>query len=114
MQNYVADLLLGTEGPRGKDFNMRWVAAMVGDIHRVLSRGGIFAYPFDKRNPAIPGKLRLQYEANPMAFLMEQAGGLADTGEGRIMEVMPSEIHQRVSVILGSKQEVETCLQYYQ
>ncbi|WP_416307164.1 class 1 fructose-bisphosphatase [Neptunicella sp. SCSIO 80796] len=113
MQNYVADLLAGTEGPRGKDYNMRWVAAMVGDIHRVLSRGGIFAYPFDKRNPAIPGKLRLQYEANPMAFLMEQAGGLADTGEGRIMEVMPTEIHQRVPVILGSKDEVETCLEYY-
>ncbi|MDN4501906.1 class 1 fructose-bisphosphatase [Alteromonadaceae bacterium BrNp21-10] len=113
MQNYVADLIAGEEGPRNKDFNMRWVAAMVGDIHRVLSRGGIFAYPFDKRNPAIPGKLRLQYEANPMAFLMEQAGGLADTGEGRIMEVMPTEIHQRVPVILGSKEEVETCLEYY-
>jgi fructose-1,6-bisphosphatase I len=114
MQNYIADLLAGEEGPRGKDYNMRWVAAMVGDIHRVLSRGGIFMYPFDKRNPKMPGKLRLLYEANPMAFLMEQAGGLGDTGSGRIMEVMPTEIHQRVPVLLGSKEEVEACLAYYQ
>jgi fructose-1,6-bisphosphatase I len=113
IQNYVSDLLAGTEGPRKKDFNMRWVAAMVGDIHRVLCRGGIFAYPFDKRNPKYPGKLRLLYEANPMAFLIEQAGGLADTGEGRIMEVMPEEIHQRVPTILGSKNEVEMCKSYY-
>ena len=113
MQNYITDLLAGEEGPRGKDYNMRWVAAMVGDIHRVLCRGGIFMYPFDKRNPAKPGKLRLLYEANPMAFLMEQAGGLASTGECRIMEVMPTEIHQRVPVIIGSKDEVEACLSYY-
>jgi fructose-1,6-bisphosphatase I len=113
IQDYVADLILGTDGPRGKDYNMRWVAAMVGDIHRVLCRGGIFAYPFDKRNPNKPGKLRLLYEANPMAFLMEQAGGLASTGEGRIMEVMPTEIHQRVPVIIGSANEVEACLDYY-
>lgn len=109
---YVADLLAGTDGPRGKDFNMRWVAAMVGDIHRLLTRGGIFLYPYDKRDPNKPGKLRLLYEANPMAFLMEQAGGLADTGAGRIMEVMPTEIHQRVPVIIGSKEEVEACLSY--
>ena len=114
MQRYVADLLLGDEGPRGKNFNMRWVGAMVGDIHRVLSRGGIFAYPFDKRNPKIPGKLRLLYEANPMSFLIEQAGGAASTGEGRILEVMPREIHQRIPVIMGSKEEVEACLTYYQ
>ncbi|MCP4238714.1 MAG: fructose-1,6-bisphosphatase, partial [Aestuariibacter sp.] len=113
MQNYITDLLAGEDGPRGKDYNMRWVAAMVGDIHRVLCRGGIFMYPFDKRNPAKPGKLRLLYEANPMAFLMEQAGGLASTGECRIMEVMPTEIHQRVPVIIGSKDEVEACLSYY-
>ena len=114
VKDYINDLLAGTEGPREKDFNMRWVAAMVGDIHRVLCRGGIFMYPFDKRNPSKPGKLRLLYEANPMAFLMEQAGGLANTGQGRIMEVMPTEIHQRVPVLLGSKDEVETCLSYYQ
>jgi fructose-1,6-bisphosphatase I len=112
MQDYVADLLKGKDGPREKDYNMRWVAAMVGDIHRVLCRGGIFLYPFDKRDPSKPGKLRLLYEANPMAFLVEQAGGLAVTGEGRIMEVMPTEIHQRVATIIGSKNEVEACLEY--
>lgn len=113
IQQYISELIAGTEGPRGKDYNMRWVAAMVGDIHRVLSRGGIFMYPFDKRNPEMPGKLRLLYEANPMAFLMEQAGGLASTGQGRIMEVMPEEIHQRVPVIIGSKEEVEHCVSGY-
>lgn len=113
IQDYIAELLAGTEGPRGKDYNMRWVAAMVGDIHRVLTRGGIFMYPFDKRNPQMPGKLRLLYEANPMAFLMEQAGGVASTGQGRIMEVMPEEIHQRVPVIIGSKEEVEHCVACY-
>lgn len=114
MQNYINDLLAGDEGPRGKNFNMRWVGAMVGDIHRILSRGGLFAYPFDKRNPKIPGKLRLLYEANPMSFLIEQAGGAATTGDRRILEVMPEEIHQRVPVIMGSKEEVETCITYYQ
>jgi fructose-1,6-bisphosphatase I len=113
MQAYISDLLAGTEGPREKDYNMRWVAAMVGDIHRVLSRGGIFMYPYDKRDPSKAGKLRLLYEANPMAFLVEQAGGLANTGTGRIMEVMPTEIHQRVPVLIGSKEEVEACLSYY-
>lgn len=113
MQAYVEDLLKGDEGPRGKNYNMRWVGAMVGDIHRILCRGGIFSYPFDKRNPKIPGKLRLLYEANPMSFLIEQAGGASSTGEGRILEVMPHEIHQRVSVIMGSKEEVETCVEYH-
>ena len=112
IQAYISDLLAGTEGPREKDYNMRWVAAMVGDIHRVLSRGGIFMYPYDKRDPSKADKLRLLYEANPMAFLVEQAGGLADTGAGRIMEVMPTEIHQRVPVLIGSKEEVEACLSY--
>lgn len=113
IQNYVADLIAGSDGPHKKDYNMRWVAAMVGDVHRVLCRGGIFMYPADKRNPKMPGKLRLLYEANPMAFLIEQAGGLASTGHGRIMEVMPEEIHQRVPTLLGSKKEVESCLSYY-
>ncbi len=114
MQEYVGDLLAGTDGPRGKDFNMRWVAAMVGDIHRVLCRGGVFLYPKDARDPDKDGKLRLLYEANPMAFLIEQAGGLASTGKKRIMEVMPTDIHQRIPVLIGSKNEIETCLEYYQ
>ncbi len=113
MQNYVGDLLAGDTGPRGKNFNMRWIAAMVGDIHRVLCRGGIFTYPSDNRNAKQPYKLRLMYEANPMAFLLEQAGALAMTSEGRIMDIDPTDIHQRVEVIMGSKNEVETCLSYY-
>ncbi|AZQ83130.1 class 1 fructose-bisphosphatase [Colwellia sp. Arc7-635] len=113
MQNYINDLLAGDTGPRGKNFNMRWIAAMVGDIHRVLTRGGLFTYPSDNRNPEKPYKLRLMYEANPMSFLIEQAGGLAMTSEGRIMDIEPTDIHQRVEVIMGSKNEVEACLNYY-
>ncbi len=113
MQNYIADLLAGKTGSREKDFNMRWIAAMVGDIHRLLCRGGIFAYPTDSKNPAKPNKLRLMYEANPMAFLVEQAGGAASTGYERIMDIQPDDIHQRVAVIMGSKDEVEACLTYH-
>jgi len=113
MQDYIGDLLLGEDGPRGKNFNMRWVAAMVGDVHRILMRGGIFSYPNDSRDPKKPGKLRLLYEANPMAFLIEQAGGLAYAGDKRIMEILPTEIHQRVPVVMGSKEEVEVCLEYH-
>ena len=113
MQRYISDLLAGDTGPRGKNFNMRWIAAMVGDIHRVLTRGGIFTYPEDSRNSKQPYKLRLMYEANPMSFLIEQAGGLAMTSEGRIMDMEPTSIHQRVEVIMGSKNEVEACLAYY-
>lgn len=114
MQNYINDLLLGETGPRGKNFNMRWIAAMVGDVHRLLSRGGLFTYPTDNKNPAKPYKLRLLYEANPMSFLVEQAGGVSSTGYQRIMEIQPDDIHQRVAVIMGSKEEVETCLEYHQ
>ena len=113
MQEYINDLIAGDTGPRGKNFNMRWIAAMVGDIHRVLCRGGIFTYPADSRKPEQPYKLRLMYEANPMAFLLEQAGGLAMTSQGRIMDIEPDSIHQRVEVIMGSKNEVEKCLSYY-
>ena len=113
MQNYIHDLLAGDTGPRGKNFNMRWIAAMVGDIHRVLCRGGLFTYPADSKNPEQPYKLRLMYEANPMSFLLEQAGGLAMTSQGRIMDIEPDSIHQRVEVIMGSKNEVEACLSYY-
>ena len=113
MQRYVGDLLAGKEGPRGKDFNMRWVASMVADVHRILSRGGIFMYPWDQREPDKPGKLRLMYEANPMAFLVEQAGGAATNGTRRILDIMPAKLHERVSVILGSKNEVERVTTYH-
>ncbi|OUL57179.1 class 1 fructose-bisphosphatase [Pseudoalteromonas ulvae] len=114
MQNYVADLLAGDTGPRQENFNMRWIAAMVGDVHRVLTRGGLFSYPADTKDPNKPYKLRLLYEANPMAMLVEQAGGIASTGTERIMSIQPDAIHQRVAVILGSKDEVENCLSYHQ
>ena len=104
--DYIADCLAGKDGPRGKDFNMRWVASMVADVHRILTRGGIFMYPWDKREPDKPGKLRLMYEANPMSWLVEQAGGMATNGRERILDIQPTQLHQRVSVCLGSKNEV--------
>lgn len=110
---YIADLLDGHEGPRGKSYNMRWVAAMVADVHRILCRGGLFSYPWDRRDPTKPGKLRLMYEANPMAFLVEQAGGDAWTEREKILDVVPEAIHQRVPVILGSRNEVETFIEYH-
>jgi fructose-1,6-bisphosphatase I len=113
MQAYVGDLLAGKEGPRGKDFNMRWVASMVADVHRILTRGGIFSYPLDAKCAAQGGKLRLMYEANPMSFLVEQAGGAASTGRQRMLEVQPTGLHMRVPVFLGSKQEVETAVRYH-
>jgi fructose-1,6-bisphosphatase I len=113
MQRYIADLLTGREGPRGRDFNMRWVASMVADVHRILTRGGIFSYPLDEKVKSKGGKLRLMYEANPMAFIVEQAGGAATTGRARIMEIVPAQLHQRVPVILGSKHEVETATNYH-
>ena len=93
---------------------MRWVASMVGDVHRILSRGGVFLYPWDKREPDKPGKLRLMYEANPMAFLVEQAGGAATNGRERILDVQPGKLHERVSVVLGSKNEVERVTAHHQ
>lgn len=113
MQRYVADLLSGKEGPRGKDFNMRWVASMVADVHRILTRGGIFSYPLDAKCADKGGKLRLMYEANPMSLLVEQAGGAASTGRQRMLEVQPTGLHQRVPVFLGSKREVETAVRYH-
>ncbi|CBL46772.1 Fructose-1,6-bisphosphatase [gamma proteobacterium HdN1] len=113
MQRYINELLAGKEGPRGKDFNMRWVASMVADVHRILSRGGIFTYPHDNRNPDQPGKLRLLYEANPMAFIVEQAGGAATNGRERIMTLQPESLHERVPVVLGSKNEVELVTRYH-
>lgn len=113
MQRYISDLLDGKNGVRGKSFNMRWVACMVGDVHRILCRGGIFTYPAHTDNDAQPNKLRLLYEANPMGWLIEQAGGLVSNGEQNILDIQPTELHQRVPVILGSKQEVQVCLDYH-
>ena len=113
VKRYVDECLAGKEGPRGKDFNMRWVASMVADVHRILTRGGVFMYPWDKRDPDKPGKLRLMYEANPMGWLVEQAGGAATNGHQRILDVQPTKLHQRVSVILGSKNEVERITAYH-
>jgi fructose-1,6-bisphosphatase I len=114
VRRYIDECLAGTEGPRGKDFNMRWVASMVADVHRILTRGGIFMYPWDQREPEKPGKLRLMYEANPMAWLVEQAGGAATNGKQRILDIQPQKLHERVSVILGSKNEVERVTGYHQ
>ena len=114
VQRYVDECLQGKDGPRGKDFNMRWVASMVADVHRILTRGGIFLYPWDKREPAKAGKLRLMYEANPMSWLIEQAGGVSSNGSARIMDIEPVQLHQRVSVILGSRHEVERVVRYHQ
>lgn len=113
MQRYIGELLAGKEGPRAKNFNMRWVAAMVADVHRILCRGGLFTYPWDNRDAGKPGKLRLMYEANPMALLVEQAGGAACTDSGPILDLQPEHIHQRVPVILGATNEVHRCLQYH-
>jgi fructose-1,6-bisphosphatase I len=113
MRRYIDECLAGRDGPRGKDFNMRWVASMVADVHRILTRGGIFMYPWDKREPDKPGKLRLLYEANPMSFLVEQAGGMATDGTQRILDIVPTTLHQRVSVVLGSKNEVERVTAYH-
>ena len=113
VQRYVADLLAGKQGPRGKDFNMRWVASMVAEVHHILTRGGVFTYPIDAKCRDKGGRLRLMYEANPMAMLVEQAGGAASTGRGRILELAPTQLHQRVPVFLGSKQEVEAAERYH-
>jgi fructose-1,6-bisphosphatase I len=113
VKRYIDECLAGKEGPRGKDFNMRWVASMVADVHRIMTRGGVFMYPWDQREPDKPGKLRLMYEANPMAFLIEQAGGAATNGRQRILDVVPTKLHERVSVVLGSKNEVQRVTDYH-
>jgi fructose-1,6-bisphosphatase I len=113
VKRYIDECLQGKAGPRGKDFNMRWVAAMVADVHRILTRGGVFLYPWDKREPEKAGKLRLLYEANPMSWLVEQAGGAATNTKQRILDIQPDKLHQRVSVVLGSKNEVERITGYH-
>ena len=110
---YINECLAGSTGPREKDFNMRWVASMVADVHRILTRGGVFMYPWDAREPNKAGKLRLMYEANPMGFLVEQAGGMATDGQRRILDITPEKLHQRVAVFLGSKNEVERATRYH-
>ena len=113
VKRYIDELQAGKTSVRGKDFNMRWVACMVGDIHRILCRSGIFLYPYDLKDPNKAGRLRLMYEANPMSMLIEQAGGASTTGRVRIMEIQPTELHQRVPVVIGSKNEVDLVTQYH-
>jgi fructose-1,6-bisphosphatase I len=113
VKRYIDECLEGKEGPRGKDFNMRSIASMVADVHRILTRGAVFLYPWDKREPEKAGKLRLMYEANPMSWLIEQAGGAATNGKQRILDIQPTKLHERVSVMLGSKNEVDRVTAYH-
>ena len=111
IKRYIDECLAGKSGPRGCDFNMRWVASMVGDLYRILCRGGVFLYPRDTRHR--DGRLRLMYEANPMAFIVEQAGGAATDGAQRILDLQPTALHQRAGVVMGSKNEVERVASYH-
>jgi fructose-1,6-bisphosphatase I / sedoheptulose-1,7-bisphosphatase len=113
VKRYVDECLAGATGPRGKDFNMRWIASMVAEAHRILMRGGVFLYPRDTKDPSRPGRLRLLYEANPIGFIMEQAGGRASTGRQPMLGVMPSSLHQRIGLVFGSKNEVERIERYH-
>ena len=114
VRRYVDEMLAGKTGPLAKDYNMRWIASMVADVHRILNRGGIFMYPRDAREPGKPGKLRLMYEANPMSWIVEQAGGASTNGHSRILDLEPGELHERVAVFLGSAEEVERATAYHQ
>ena len=114
IQQYVSECQAGTTGARGKDFNMRWIASMVADVHRILMRGGVYLYPKDNKVPVKAGRLRLLYELNPMSWLIEQAGGQSSTGRERVLELQPTDIHQRAPIIIGSKNEVERIVKYYQ
>lgn len=116
VKRYIDECLAGKEGPIGKDFNMRWVASMVAEVHRILTRGGVFMYPLDEKikSKGQRGRLRLMYEANPMAMIIEQAGGLCTDGRNRTLDTHPEEIHQRAAVVLGSKQEVERVAKHHQ
>jgi len=113
VQRYVAECLAGEDGPRASNFNMRWVASMVAEVHRIFSRGGVFLYPRDTKEPRRPGRLRLMYEAAPMAFLIEQAGGNAVTGTQDLLDIVPDTLHQKVPVILGSREEVQRIVRYH-
>jgi fructose-1,6-bisphosphatase I len=113
VQRYIDECLQGTDGARGKNFNMRWIASLVAEVYRILTRGGVFLYPLDLRDQSKFGKLRIMYEANPMAFIIEQAGGACSTGRERILDIKPTGIHQRVPLVLGSKKEVERIEAYH-
>ncbi len=113
VQRYVNECKAGRNDVRARDFNMRWIASMVAEIHRILMRGGVFMYPRDTKDPGKPGRLRLMYEASPMSFIIEQAGGVGSTGRERLLDVQPSDIHQRVPVIIGSRNEVERIERYH-
>ena len=113
MQQYIEDCLQGEKGPLGQRYNMRWIASMVAEVFRILVRGGIFMYPYDNRDPSKAGKLRLMYEANPMSFIVEQAGGMSSTGHARILDVDAKDLHQRVPVVLGSRNEVAKVVEYH-
>ena len=113
VRRYIQECLAGRTGPRGRDFNMRWIASLVAETYRILTRGGVFLYPKDSKEPAKPGRLRLLYECNPISFIVEQAGGAASTGRERVMELQPTSLHQRVPLILGSRNEVERIERYH-
>jgi len=113
VKRYVDECLAGKTGPRGRDFNMRWIASMVAEAHRILIRGGVFMYPRDTKDPSKPGRLRLLYEANPIGFIMEQAGGRASTGQVPMLSVQPTSLHQRIGLVFGSKNEVERIERYH-
>jgi fructose-1,6-bisphosphatase I / sedoheptulose-1,7-bisphosphatase len=113
VKRYVDECLAGRPGARGKDFNMRWIASMVAEAHRILMRGGVFLYPRDTKDPAKPGRLRLLYEANPIGFVMEQAGGRASTGRQPMLGVKPTSLHQRIGLVFGSRAEVERIERYH-
>jgi fructose-1,6-bisphosphatase I/sedoheptulose-1,7-bisphosphatase len=113
IRRYVEEALAGSKGPRGKDFNMRWIASLVAEAHRILTRGGVFMYPRDTKDAAKPGRLRLLYEANPIGMLIEQAGGRASTGNGPILQVQPESPHQRIGLVFGSREEVERIERYH-
>lgn len=113
VRRYIDECLAGVAGPREKDFNMRWVASLVAEAHRILTRGGVFLYPRDTKDPARAGRLRLLYEASPIAFLVEQAGGRATTGTQRVLDVHPTGLHQRVGFVFGSSEEVALVERYH-
>ena len=113
VKRYVEECMAGVAGPRGKDFNMRWIASLVAECHRVLMRGGVFLYPRDRKDPRRNGRLRLLYEANPIGMIIEQAGGRASTGETPVLEAEATSLHQRIGFVFGSRCEVEIVEDYY-